>query len=62
MKLSVVTGVEDIIIIICCLIDLDNRSIEDEGTIIALGLKSLSIHVFFTYKGTVDQCGSSLYL
>ena len=48
-----VSGV--VAIVLCCLIDLDNRSIEDEGTIIALGLKSLAIHVFITYEGTVDQ-------
>ena len=59
LELSVVSRIEAIVL--CCLIDLDNRSIEDEGTIIALGLKSLAIHVFITYEGTVDQSGSSLY-
>ena len=58
LELGVVSLVDAIIL--CCLIDLDNRSIEDESTIIALRLKSLAIHVLITYEGTVDQSRSSL--
>ena len=50
-----------IAILICSLIDLDNRSIENESTIIALGLQSLTIHVRSTCEGTVYQSGSPLH-
>ncbi len=58
LELNVVSMVGAIII--CSLVDLYNRSIENECTIIALGLQGLSIHVRSTCEGTVDQSGSPL--
>ena len=59
LELSEITLIEAIIF--SSLVYFYNRSIKNEGSIIALSLQSFPIHIRSTLEGSVDQSGSSFH-